>query len=718
MIDVTFGLAILLTGGMLFAKIVQLFNLPSVTGFILAGLALGPSGFSIITAETVGHNLDHFIQIALMLIAFGIGEHIELRRLGSIAKQVTFICVGQATAAFTMVTLFCFLLAMAISPEQTPAHHAVLALILGAVSLANAPAAILHIVRELDARGPFTSTLIAVIALGDGLSIATFGVVVSIAHQMVSPNQVSLLAGIFGSFYEIGGSIAIGAGTGLLIDLVLHKTHKRGEMLTTGLAMLLLCGEITRLLALSPLLAGMTAGFILINREERDIRLFRILNGFEPPVYVLFFTLAGVHLDLGVLKLAGWVGAVYFLFRFFGKYLGSWLGALLAGAPETVKKYIGLGLFPQAGIAIGLVFVINSDPLLAPWYEKITPIVLAGVVLAELFGPITAKKAFAEAGEISPAAQLNQHTANTPLATLLFSRSRELHLSPWASDELYPAANPQGVVIFGSANYATVRGLARVATILAHHFDALPLSVRVKVPGCRWTDTGPQCKSLFLPETDEVKSLGYPLQTMVIEGQAVSSLIQAVQQTQAKALVLGYPLGRNPLAMQKIVERVARSVSCPVVVVRFIGTFSCDRILVPFLSLKELDLILPVIEAMGTAREPAITLMHLLHADCTRKEILLAEDAIGQWLASNLLELSVESIAVPAGSRLEAILDEARHHDLIIMKATRRKGISKLFIGSLAAAVVTNCPHPVFTVYPGKKADIHQQPFADPPEEP
>lgn len=703
MLDVTLGLAILLTGGMFFAKIAQLFSLPSVTGFILAGLILGPSGFSVITADTVGHNLDHFIQIALMLIAFGIGEHIEIRRLGKIAKQVGYICFGQAAATFFLVALSTLVLSWALNIGKPFVHHGVLALLLGAVALANAPAAILHMVRELDARGPFTSILMAVIALGDGLAIATFGIVISITHQMVSPEDISLYSGALGSIYEIGGSLAIGAATGLLTDIVLHKTHNRGEMLTTGLALLLLCGELTRVLALSPLLAGMTAGFILINREERDIRLFRILNGFEPPIYVLFFTLAGVHLDLSMLKLAGWIGAAYFTTRFCGKYLGSWMGSHLAGASQTVKKYIALGLFPQAGIAIGLVFVINSDPLLVPWAEEITPIVLAGVVLAEIFGPIFAKKAFLQANETT--APMNKQQSQNPensLPGLLFSRSDELHLMPWAGDTLYPSANPKGVVIFGAANYATVRGLARVATILAHEFEALPLSVRIIVPGSKWNMANPNEDSLFLPETDEVKSLGYPLLTETIQGEPIPGLIQAVRENPTKALVLGYPLGRNPLTIQKIVEKVAASVTCPVVVVRFIGTFACDRILVPILSPDELELLLPVLDAMATARQPTITLMQLLHADCSRKEIMSAEEQLHQWLSMNLLETTTLPLAVPAGSRLEAILQEARHHDLIIMKAVRRRGLNKLFLGSLAAAVVTNCHNPVFTVYPGK----------------
>ncbi len=144
-------------------------------------------------------------------------------------------------------------------------------------------------------------------------------------------------------------------------------------MLTAGLALLLLCGELTRLLYLSPLLAGMMVDFILINHAERDVRLFRIINSFEPSIYVLFFTLAGVHLNLSALKSAGCVGMIYFFTRILGKYFGTWLGAYLSGADRVVRNYLGLSL-------------IHTK--LVPWSSTVTPVVLAGVVFSELFDPL------------------------------------------------------------------------------------------------------------------------------------------------------------------------------------------------------------------------------------------------------------------------------------------------------------------------------------------
>jgi len=707
--EVTFGIAVLLAAGLLIAKLAQLIRLPSVTGFILAGLLLGPSGFGFITVDQVGHKLDHFTQIALMLIAFGIGEHVESRRLGSVARDVGYIAVFQAVVTFMLVTAGTLVTAWLVAgPEAAGRDHLILALLLGAVAVATAPAAILHIVRELGARGSLTSTLMAVMAVDNGIAIMIFGMAVSAAHQLAGTGEAPLQA-FLACFYEIGVSIAIGIFSGFLIDIVLHKLHNRGEMLTAGLALLLLCGEITRLLHISPLLAGMMAGFTIINRAERDVRLFRAINAFEPPIYVLFFTLAGVHLDLSALRLAGWVGLTYFLARILGKYCGTWLGAVLSGADRTVRNYLGLALLPQAGVAIGLVFMISSDPQLAPWSTIITPVVLAGVVLSELGGPLFARMTIERAGEASTTEVRSECAGKTPLACDRWLRSSEgISLIPWSEKSLHPAANPQGVVVFGSYHHATARALARIATILAHHFNALPMSVRVLNKQARPLNESDQA-GMFLPEADEAELLGYPLLTELVYDTPASGLVAAAEYNNAKAVVLGYPVGHKPLAVQRVLDQVAANVLCPVIAVRFVGTMAWERILVPFLFFDELDQLLVILEAMSTNRHPRITFQHLLHADCSSEEREASESRLREWADSNLYDVETKCMVEAAESRLESILQEAHQHDLIIMSAARRTGIQRKFFGSLANSVVHNCRNPVFVVYFPKDSQATEQ---------
>ncbi len=706
----TLGIAVLLAVGLGMAKLGQLIRLPSVTGFILAGLLLGPSGFGVITAEMVGHKLDHFTQIALMLIAFGIGEHVELRKLGNVAKDVAWIAIAQAVAAFILVAggvWACTLLI--INPGATGNDNIITALLLGAVAVATAPAAILHIARELNARGPFTSTLLAVVAVDDGLAIMIFGMAVSAAHQLTGAGGTPVDA-VLAVFFEIGGSIAIGVVTGLFIDFILHKLHNRGEMMTAGLTLLLLCGELTNILHLSPLLAGMMAGFTIINRAERDVRLFRALNAFEPPIYILFFTLAGVHLDLSALKPAGVIGLVYFITRIIGKYFGSWLGGVMSGASNTVRRYLGLALLPQAGVAIGLVFMISSDPQLSDWSIIITPVVLAGVVLSELGGPILARLTIEKAGEAGTPSTRTECQGRPALACDKWLRSSKgISLTPWQEKPLQPAANAKGTVAFIASHVATVRILARIATILSHHYHTLPMSVRVLKKNTVPLSAKEQ-RSLFLPETDEARQLGYPLLQKIIFDDAVSGLVTA-EYSGAKAIVIGYPLGRRPLSLQRIIDKVAANVSCPVIAVRFVGTMAWERILVPFLFFQELEELLPIIEAMAIESHPCITFQLLVAADLSEEEIQLNQQRLQEWLDTTFFAIETKYRVVAAESRLEAILQETSKHDLVIMTAARRKGMQRSLFGSLADAVVNNCRQPVFVVHFPPESGRHMVPY-------
>lgn len=710
-IAVTLGIAILLAVGLLFAKIAQLVKLPSVTGFIVAGLVLGPSFLKFVPPETVGQ-LEHFTKIALMLIAFGIGEHIELRRLGSIGRDVGYISVVQAVGAFVLVTAGTFLAAgLAGGRVSGTLDNIILALLLGAVAVATAPAALLHVVREMGARGPLTSTLMAVVAVDDGIAIMIFGMTMSVAHQLAGPGTVSAVHAAAECIYEIGFSLIIGVVTGLIIDFVQNKLHNRGEMLTAGLALLLLCGEITRFLHLSPLLAGMAAGFTIVNRAERDVRLFRTLNAFEPPIYVLFFTLAGLHLDLSALHLAGWVGLVYFTARVIGKYAGTWLGGIMSGAAPMVRNYLGLALIPQAGVAIGLVILISNDPQLAPWSAVVTPVVLAGVFFSELTGPLFARYTIEKAGEGEKIREFPEYGDRGPLFCRLWLRSPEgISLPPWDGGRLDPVANASGVVVFGAFHFATVRGLARIATILSHYLHALPMSLRVldtsEMAHYRKSDHD----SLFMAEDDEVKSLGYPLRREVVFEDPAEGVVSALEYHDAKAVVLGYPVGSNPREFHRILDTVAAKIQCPLVAVRFVGSMHCDRILVPFLSHYELDELFPILEAMAMTTMPKITFLHLLHLDSRKEEIAASEHQLQEWLADNFFDLQTRYMVEAVESRLECILQEARYHSLIIMTAAHRYGLPRMFFGSLSNSVVQNCQRTVMVVYtPDKHPDYSLQ---------
>jgi Kef-type K+ transport system membrane component KefB len=637
--EITLLLAVILIVGFTAAKVGQTFRLPSVTGFIAAGVILGPSGLNVITTEATGNQLRHFTQIALMLIAFGIGEHLELKRLKITAKTVLSICLADTVIALLLVAGGIFLITLLTSPGGPGWHYKdylVLAIILATVAIATAPGTILCITRECRAVGSLTTTLLQVVAVNNGLAIVLFGVALVLARQVVGAEQ-TILGMILVILAKISFSLLLGIVTGLVIDFVIHRLQDQGEMLTAGLALLLLSGEMARLLTLSPLLVGIAIGFTIVNRDRRDVRLFRTLNAFEPPIYVLFFTLAGAHLDFSALTVAGWLGFVYFLLRFTTKVAGAYLGGSLAGASHIVRKYLGLALVPQAGVAIGLVFLINSDPNLHVYAAILTPTVLVGVLFAELIGPACTKYALEKSGEAVPAHGGAAGTEPLIGKDFLLEEARDAQLVPWSWEKLTPPPSSRGTVVFGVSHHSTVNGLARMATLLAHHFKAQPVALRIDTA----KDAGPlpvDTTELFEYAAQEVRSLGYTLHTSEARAENIAKgIIAAAKEKEALTVLLGYPFQRTEHSFNKIVEEISSTAPCPLIIVRFAGILHTERILVPIVHSADLETVGDTLCALAHVGQHTITLLRLLSADAGDQEAAAHEKKLYNWAAGKKL---------------------------------------------------------------------------------
>ncbi len=707
--EVTLSLAILLGAGFIAAKLGQLMRLPSVTGYICAGLLLGPAGLNLITEEATGEKLEHFTQIALMLIAFGIGEHLELKRIKPVAKSVMLIGLGETSGAFLLVGLGSFFVAWLTGVGEIGwqvKDFLTLAMLLGAVSVATAPAATLHVMRELKASGPLTSTLLAVVAVDDGLAIMFFGITVSLVHQVVGSEAGTILGAIAGGLFEILASLIMGLMTGFLIDYIVHRLKRREEMLTVGLALLLFCGEVARLNHLSPLLAGMAAGFAVVNRDRRDVRVFRAMNAFEPPIYVLFFTLAGAHLNLTALAGAGWVGLTYFLLRGLGKMTGANLGARFAGAKKTVQNYLGFALVPQAGVAIGLIFLIQGDTSLTIYSSVIIPVVLAGVVLSEILGPVSARFAVTRARE-SKAGRAGENglppQKKAGGAGRAVAADDNIRLLPWTWEKLKPPAETTGSVIFGIAHPATVAGLARIAVLLANHCQARPMAVRVILDenaGKQNSGDSTETGELFSLSEAEAQQIGLELSTETIRSKSVASgLIEAAGRHGAKAILLGHPVEGTAQEFQRVVEAVAKEAPCEVIVVRLAGVLHSERILVPVTNETELSTVRNVVRALADIGDHRLVLLRLMPPDSTDEELFTCRNDLLSWTEKESIAPSIECRIASSEARLDTILKEAAQQDLIIMAATGTKGLSRLFFGSLAEDVAQHSDKPMLIVH-------------------
>lgn len=390
------GLAIFL--GTTGARIFQKFRVPQVVGYVVIGLVIGESGFNLIGREAV-EILYPFNMFALGIIGFMIGGELRLDVFRKQGRQFFVILCSEGITAFVLVAVLTALVAryFGINPQASIA----MALVLGAIASATAPAATVNVLWEYKTRGPLTSTVLAIVALDDGLSLLLYAVAVSIAAALLGTTHSSVLTAILMAVLEISGAVVLGGLTGILLAFILKHIKEPGKALTFTVSSVLLVIGISMALKLSSILAAMTLGVTITNLAGRKRKsTFELIEKFSPPIYVLFFVLAGAHLVLG--QIARWMIAmvlVYLIGRTVGKAFGAWSGAKYSKAPDVVRKYLGLCLLSQAGVAIGLA-IISSRLFEGQIGHAIIVIIMTTTFIVEILGPMSVKLGIKKAGEM------------------------------------------------------------------------------------------------------------------------------------------------------------------------------------------------------------------------------------------------------------------------------------------------------------------------------
>jgi len=381
-------IAIILAVGIIGGKAARLIKLPNVSGYLVAGLLLGPSFFNFVSpADIQSFNLVN--EIALAAIAFSIGNEFVLKEIKKIGKSIFIITLLEVVGAVLLVFSVMFFIF-----RQPFAFSIVIA----TMSAATAPAATLLVMKQYNAQGPLTRTILPVVALDDVVGIVIFGIALSLAKITAYKQQMSIISMIAGPIIEIAGSVILGFVLGVILSWFSKKTRGRDELQAITLAIIGLATGISLLLGFSPLLTCIVLGTVLVNVQQNSTRVFDSINSFATPIYVLFFTIAGASLDLSILKTVGIMGLSYVLARGIGKIIGAWAGASMVKAEPVVRKYLGLGLLPQGGISIGLMVLVRQQ--LPDYAIAINTIIMFSVLIYEVSGPIFAKIAIKKAGEI------------------------------------------------------------------------------------------------------------------------------------------------------------------------------------------------------------------------------------------------------------------------------------------------------------------------------
>ncbi len=415
MINTLLAIAIALILGLLVTRVMKLIGLPNVTGYLVVGLIIGPYALGIINAD-VNAGLSIVSTVALGFIGFSIGVEFKLSHIKEIGKSAITITLFQALMATLCVDIALIALG---SLLDMPIYEA---LIMGAIATATAPAATLMVVRQYKAKGIVTGTLLPVVALDDAVGLIVFAISNSIAISMAQGSAISVLTILVWPIVEIIASLVIGALIGALLSIIPRFFKSRDNRLIASIVAVFLSLGVCELFGylednyglpfgLSDLLVCMMAGAVFVNIRSEARQMMEGVDRWTPVVLMLFFILSGAELNLGMFSSWGIVICIliYIFARCFGKYFGTMLGATITKSDSNVKKYLGITLFPQAGVAIGMATMCKNEfekfgtPEMSAIGAKIVTITMCSVLIYELIGPVLTKWALTKAGEIDPA---------------------------------------------------------------------------------------------------------------------------------------------------------------------------------------------------------------------------------------------------------------------------------------------------------------------------
>ena len=397
------GIAIIL--GFYLGHLVRHVNLPSLLGYMMFGVILGPSVLNLLNEPDL-EDLSFLTEMALGFVAVNIGSELNLSSLKRLGMAIVTIILAECFMAFWMVFGAVYLLT----------HDLPLSIILGAIAPASAPAGTVAVIQECRAKGSMTKALYAVVGFDDGLAIVIFGLAFALAKNLLIgeadlSSQITISV-ILRPFLTIGLSVVTGGVIGFLLCLMVRRLKNTGEILIVLFGAVFLATGLSIHWHLSLILTNLTVGFVLANRQHGALvtRVQTTLMEIMPLVFILFFCLAGAHLRLSALPALGSLGCVYILGRSVGKIGGAGLGAMLGHVEAKIKKYLGLGILSQAGVAIGLSLIVKQDfSQLAMQYDlphaarigvTVITTITATSIFFEIIGPILTRFALKRAGEI------------------------------------------------------------------------------------------------------------------------------------------------------------------------------------------------------------------------------------------------------------------------------------------------------------------------------
>lgn len=424
--SIILSLSIALLAGLLLSRLAKKVNLPAVTAYLIAGVLVGPfllGAFNIpgigITKEEI-KNLGFIADLALGFIAFAMGNEFRIAQLKKVGKQAMVIGVFQAI--FTTIIVDATLIGLHfVMPEYLPLPAAI---VLGSVATATAPAATLMVIKQYKAKGPVTNVLLPVVALDDAVGLVVFAISFGVAKSL-SLGSVDVLSVVLEPIIEVIVSLLLGFVMGLLFTLCERFFHSRSKRMAVSVTFVMMTVALSSLkfqignihIAFSSLLSCMMLGTVFCNMCDVSEELMERADRWTAPILILFFVISGAELDLSVFS--AWpiivIGVIYIISRSIGKYFGANISAQITRSEPNIKRYLGITLLPQAGVALGMALKAME---LGPDGDVVRNITLFAVLIYEIVGPFLTKIALTKSGEIKKEERKSareEHIANKKL---------------------------------------------------------------------------------------------------------------------------------------------------------------------------------------------------------------------------------------------------------------------------------------------------------------
>ncbi len=397
------SIGLLIFCGYILGELADKIRLPKISGYILSGILLNPDLFGILPYDFV-NKTDNLLSITLSLIVFSIGGTLSIKKIKETGRTIISLTAFESLFAFIFVFVMVFLtLHYFLSLSGSFPVSVAVSFVLASLAAPTDPSATIAVIHEYKAKGIVSSSMLGIAAFDDVAGIIIYTIAIAFSSSVIGSYSFETTQVLWGLTAKIAGSVLIGLVIGFIFKYITQIFRKKseGSLIVIVLGMILLGFGISHSLEFDPLLTSMTLGAVVINTNSFSEKIFSLLERYtDELIFVIFFALSGLHLQLSSIGGSILIMIVYVLARILGKLTGIYTGASILKTDLKIKKYTAWGLFPQGGIVIGLALLLKDNPEFSEHAPTIIGIVIGSALIHEILGPIISKISLKKAGEI------------------------------------------------------------------------------------------------------------------------------------------------------------------------------------------------------------------------------------------------------------------------------------------------------------------------------